>query len=80
MCPGGAQSLGRQVLTIPCGVLCQRGPGSVGRGAPNSARGVRDGISEKVTIELRLEGGRGVGLVKEVGMMAQAEGPEYLGN
>lgn len=35
-------------------------------GIPNSAWGVRDGISERATTELRLGGGRGVGLMKEL--------------
>lgn len=43
---------------------------------PSSAWGIRDGISERVAIELSLEGGRGAGLMKELGVLAQAEGAE----
>lgn len=39
-------------MTALCG---HGGTGLVGKGTPNSAWGVRDGISERVTTELRLK-------------------------
>lgn len=47
--------------------LCQGGTGLVVTGIPHAAWGVRDGISERATTELRFGGGRGVGLMKELG-------------
>lgn len=61
-------------MTTLCG---QGGTGLVGKGTPNSAWGVRAGISERLTTELRLEGGRGAGLMKHLGMATQAEGSEH---
>lgn len=68
------------VQATPCGQCCvDEAPGlwEHRTWAPDSAWGVRGGVSERATTELRLEGGRGAGLMKELGSLTQAEGTEY---